>query len=131
MNAFLLNCAPSEVETEKANFKFTEIVPGTQPTIGEAGKYGTVQRYFYEVLLCQTANWHPLYSVDVTRTMAKKQEMLSKYACQNAGNELVKEKTSQAALRGSQRVPKCAYAETLTASRSRRAFSSSSRKPHL
>ena len=40
MNAFLLDCAPGEVETEKAKFKFTEIVPGTQPTIGEAGKYG-------------------------------------------------------------------------------------------
>ena len=79
-----------------------------------AGKYGSIQRYFYEVLLCQTSNWHPLYSVDVTSTMAKKQEMLSKYACQNAGNELVKEKTSQAKLRGSQRVPKCAYAETFT-----------------
>ena len=38
--AYLLDCAVEEVETKKAEFKFTAIVPGVTPTIGDAGKYG-------------------------------------------------------------------------------------------
>lgn len=72
------------------------------------------ERYFYEVLMSQTKNWCPIYSVDVTATITNKQEMLRKYACQNAGDALVKEKTEQARIRGRQRTPVCAFAETFT-----------------
>jgi len=72
------------------------------------------ERYFYEVLMCQTQNWHPIYSVDVTATITNKQEMLRRYVCQNANDELVKEKTRQAAVRGGERMPVCAFAETFT-----------------
>ena len=68
--------------------------------------------YFYEVLLDQTRNWHPIYSVDVSSTMKLKQELLAKYECQNPDNALVKEKTAQAAIRGKTRVPAVPYAET-------------------
>ena len=70
--------------------------------------------YFFEVLIAQTHNWHPIYSVDVSSTMSLKQDLLRKYACQNENDELVQVKTRQAALRGSQRVPAAAYAETFT-----------------
>ena len=76
--------------------------------------------YFFEVLRCQTMNWHPLYSVDVTSTIEKKKELLRKYECQNAGDSLVKEKVSQAACRGGQRVPAVAFAETFTSLSGRR-----------
>ena len=78
----------------------------------EWGTGPKVERYFFEVLLSQTANWHPLYSVDISRTMGDKQAMLRKYECQNGGDHLVVEKTKQAALRGVQRLPPCRYAET-------------------
>ena len=86
----------------------------------ELGKQYPFEQYFYEVLLCQTENWHPLYSVDVTATMAKKQAMLRKYVCQNGGDALVKEKTEQAALRGLQHGGACRYAETFTSRTGRR-----------
>ena len=70
--------------------------------------------YFFEVLMAQTHNWHPIYSVDVSSTMSLTQDLLRKYACQNENDELVQVKTRQAALRGSQRVPAAAYAETFT-----------------
>lgn len=72
------------------------------------------ERYFYEVLMSQTKNWHPIYSVDVSATITNKQEMLRKYACQNENDGLVKEKTAQAKARGRQRVSPCAFAETFT-----------------
>lgn len=70
--------------------------------------------YFYEVLTKQTLNWNPLYSVDVTATMARKQELLRKYTCQNRNDALTVHKTEQAELRGSDRVPVAKYAETFT-----------------
>jgi len=72
------------------------------------------ERYFYEVLMRQTVNWHPLYSVDVTATITNKQEMLRKYVCQNANDALVRHKVEQAVFRGRQREPACAFAETFT-----------------
>ena len=70
--------------------------------------------YFFEVLMEQTRNWNPLYSVDVTRTMGLKQALLRKYESQNKDDELVRHKTRQAALRGSERRPAVKYAETFT-----------------
>lgn len=70
--------------------------------------------YYYEVLLCQTRAWTPLYSVDITSTMDDKIDMLRKYACQNEDDSLVKQKVSQALMRGRERVPQVKYAETYT-----------------
>ena len=70
--------------------------------------------YYYEVLLCQTRAWTPLYSVDITSVIGDKIEMLRKYKCQNDGDNLVKEKVSQAQMRGRQRSPQVKYAETFT-----------------
>lgn len=70
--------------------------------------------YFFEVLMDQTLNWHPLYLVDVSSTISLKQELLRKYECQNEGDTLVQEKTRQAALRGKERRPSSTFAETFT-----------------
>ena len=70
--------------------------------------------YFFEVLTNQTCNWNALYSVDVTKTMAKKRELLRKYRCQNSADALVRHKTEQAAMRGQERLPQVDYAETFT-----------------
>jgi len=70
--------------------------------------------YFFEVLRSQTANFRPLYSVDVSATMDWKCEMLRKYACQNNDDRIVREKRSQARWRGEERRPSCAYAEVFT-----------------
>lgn len=78
------------------------------------GRIARPERYFYEVLMRQTVNWRPIYSVDVTATITNKQEMLRKYACQNRNDGLVREKTRQAKVRGAEREPSCAYAETFT-----------------
>lgn len=40
--AYLLNCAPAEVATAKANFKFNGIVPGTTPSIDDSAYNGSV-----------------------------------------------------------------------------------------
>ena len=79
---------------------------------GKAGWRG--ECYFFEVLRSQTRNFRPLYSVDVSATIANKAEMLRKYVCQNENDGLVKEKVAQAKVRGSERVPKCAAAEVFT-----------------
>lgn len=70
--------------------------------------------YYYEVLLSQTCNWHPIYSVDISTTMTNKVQMLRNYACQNVNDSLVRSKERQARLRGSSRSPTVAYAETFT-----------------
>ena len=70
------------------------------------------ETYFFEVLLSQTCNWHPIYSVDITSTMTNKIQMLSCYACQNVGNSLVNSKERQARYRGGWYGSK--YAETFT-----------------
>ena len=70
--------------------------------------------YFFEVIPGETANWHPLYSVDVTATMDRKTEMMRMYECQNENDWLAKEKIDQATRRGRERVPSCRYAETFT-----------------
>lgn len=72
------------------------------------------ERYFYEVLRGQTLNWHPIYSVDISSTITNKQEMLRKYVCQNSGDGMVREKTEQAAARGTERYPHVPFAETFT-----------------
>jgi len=43
--AYLLNCAPTEeaVQSQKAAFKFDEIIPGVQPTIDDTGYNGQVK----------------------------------------------------------------------------------------
>lgn len=74
-----------------------------------------VQVYFYEVCLTQTRNWDPLISVDVTKTIDLKAQMLRKYVIGNGKDDwLVKTKTAQAKMRGGEREPACAYAETFT-----------------
>ena len=74
-----------------------------------------VQVYFYEVCLSQTRNWDPFISVDVTKTIDLKAQMLRKYVIGNGKDDwLVKTKTAQAQLRGREREPACAYAETFT-----------------
>lgn len=70
--------------------------------------------YFFEVIPGETANWHPLYSVDVTATMDKKTKMMRLYECQNVNDWLVKDKIKQAEQRGREREPACRYAETFT-----------------
>ena len=70
--------------------------------------------YFFEVSLGQTRNWHPLYHVDVTSTIGDKLTMLRKYECQNDGDGLAGANRNRAALRGRQRTPSCAFAETFT-----------------
>lgn len=70
--------------------------------------------YFFEVIPGETANWHPLYSVDVTATMDLKTKMMRMYECQNENDWLAKEKIAQATRRGRERVPSCRYAETFT-----------------
>lgn len=72
------------------------------------------QYYFYEVLLSQSRQFPPLYSVDISSTIDKKVEMLRKYACQNQGDELAREKKEQAAFRGRERKPPVPYAEVFT-----------------
>jgi len=80
--------------------------------VREAGWNG--ECYFFEVQMSQTRNFRPLYSVDVTSTIGRKVEMLRKYVCQNVNDELVKDKTEQAAIRGRERKPTCAAAEVFT-----------------
>ncbi len=70
--------------------------------------------YYYEVLLCQTRAWTPLYSVDISSVIDKKAEMLRKYACQNKNDELAQTKIKQAEKRGAERNPPVKYAETYT-----------------
>lgn len=74
----------------------------------------TPEVYYFEVLLSQTCNWHPVYSVDISTTMTNKVQMLRNYACQNVNDSLVRSKERQARLRGSSRSPTVAYAETFT-----------------
>jgi len=74
----------------------------------------TGEYYFYEVLRCQTLNFRPLYSVDVSSTISNKVEMLRKYVCQNPEDELVREKVLQARDRGAERTPPCLSAEVFT-----------------
>ena len=78
----------------------------------EAGFNG--EYYFFEVLRSQTVNFRPLYSVDVSKTIKDKAEMLRKYVCQNANDGLAKEKLEQAKARGQERRPSCAAAEVFT-----------------
>ena len=84
----------------------------TRRAASEAGFGG--EYYFYEVLRSQTVNFRPLYSVDVTRTITNKVEMLRKYACQNANDSLALVKHKQAKDRGKERKPECAAAEVFT-----------------
>ena len=72
------------------------------------------ETYFYEVLLSQTRNWNPIYSVDISSTISNKIEMLRCYACQNVNDSLVRSKEAQARYRGSWRGPSVKYAETFT-----------------
>ena len=70
--------------------------------------------YFYEVLPAETRNWHPIYSVDVTRTLPDKVKLLRAYACQNDDDSLVRCKVAQAKQRGAERTPPVGAAETFT-----------------
>ncbi|MBO7721708.1 MAG: PIG-L family deacetylase [Kiritimatiellae bacterium] len=93
----------------------TDHVQAAATTAHAIAKSGwTGERYFFEVLMCQTQNFRPLYSVDVTATIDKKVAMLRKYVCQNANDSLAMEKRAQAQLRGAERNPKCAFAELFT-----------------
>ena len=70
------------------------------------------ERYFFEVMFEQTANYRPLYYVDVTSTIESKLKMMALYACQNAGNELVSNNRHRAEVRG--REKGVGFAETFT-----------------
>lgn len=72
------------------------------------------ERYFFEVLLSQTRNFTPVYRVDVSKTIGDKAKMLRCYACQNANDELAREKLEQAAIRGREANPPVAAAEVFT-----------------
>ena len=59
-DAFLLDCAVSEVEDKKAEFRFAEIVPGVTPTIGEGGRYGNGKVVVYGMAeLGAGGEWEP------------------------------------------------------------------------
>jgi len=68
--------------------------------------------YYYEVNISQTANYNPLYYVDVTSTMSNKQEMVRCYACQNQNDSLAQLTAVKAACRGRLSPKPCDYAET-------------------
>ena len=70
--------------------------------------------YFYEVVPGETEQFPALYSVDVTKTMDLKTEMLRCYACQNADDSLVRTKIAQAGVRGAERLPPVRFAEVFT-----------------
>ncbi|MCQ2389308.1 MAG: PIG-L family deacetylase [Kiritimatiellae bacterium] len=70
------------------------------------------ERYFYEVMTEQTANYRPLYWIDVTSTISNKIEMLSKYECQSWGGQLESDNRKRAEMRGRQ--AKVGFAETFT-----------------
>ncbi|MDD4018100.1 MAG: PIG-L family deacetylase [Kiritimatiellae bacterium] len=72
------------------------------------------EHYFFEVLPGQTLQYPPLYSVDLTKTMDCKVELLRKYDSQNKGDWLVKAKLDLAQKRGVQRSPTVKYAETFS-----------------
>ena len=72
------------------------------------------ERYFFEVLLSQTRNFTPVYRVDVTRTIGDKAKLLRCYVCQNANDELAREKLEQAAFRGREMNPPVAASEVFT-----------------
>lgn len=70
--------------------------------------------YFYEVLAGETEQFPMLYSVDITRTMDRKTDMLRCYECQNENDSLAQAKIRQAALRGAERTPPVRFAEVFT-----------------
>jgi len=76
--------------------------------------------YFYEVVPGETEQFRPLYSVDVSRTMDLKTQMMRLYACQNKRDHLAQTKIRQAAARGTERRPPVKYAETFTSFDGRR-----------
>ena len=78
------------------------------------------ERYFYEVVPGETENWHPIYSVDISATMADKLRMMRAYACQNANDSIAVVKEKQARRRGAERKPQVRYAETYTTFSGRR-----------
>lgn len=69
------------------------------------------ERYFFEASTGQTANWRPLYSVDISAVMPQKLELIAMYACQNPNGSLVAENESRAARRGGERSPSVKFAE--------------------
>jgi len=70
--------------------------------------------YFYEVVACETKQFPPLYSVDVSTTIDRKSALLRCYVCQNVGDSLAKAKVLQAAVRGKERRSPVAFAEVFT-----------------
>lgn len=78
------------------------------------------ERYFYEVVPGETENWHPIYSVDISATMADKLRVMRAYVCQNANDSIAVVKEKQARRRGAERKPQVRYAETYTTFSGRR-----------
>ncbi len=70
--------------------------------------------YFFEVMFAQTANYRPLYYVDVSSTAAQKEELLRAYACQNRDDGLVRDNLQRARIRGAEAFPPVREAETFT-----------------
>lgn len=57
--------------------------------------------YFYEET-SQSLYFHPVYYVDISPVWDRKVELMRKYACQNSGDGIVKNKTEDALFRGNQ-----------------------------
>ncbi len=70
--------------------------------------------YFFEVMFAQTANYRPLYYVDVSSTIEKKKDLLRCYACQNRDDSVVRDNLRRARIRGAEAMPPVAAAETFT-----------------
>ena len=87
---------------------------GRAPAPGQKMPPDAAERYFFEEWMTQTLNFTPLYSVDVSKVMTNKVEMLRLYKGQNPGNMLAKLSLERASLRGSQHVPPCRHAEVFT-----------------
>ena len=57
--------------------------------------------YFYEET-SQSRCFHPVFYVDITPVWERKVELMRKYACQNSGDGIVRNKTEDALFRGNQ-----------------------------
>lgn len=83
---------------------------GRAPRPGQPFDKTMCERYFYEVSLTQTMNFHPTYTVDVTETLKDKLDMLMLYESQGLGSR-IDSKEERARRRGAERTPPCKYAE--------------------
>ena len=70
--------------------------------------------YFFEVMFAQTANFVPLYYVDVSSVMERKAALLRAYPCQNRDDCILNDNLKRARIRGAEAMPPVAAAEAFT-----------------